>query len=96
MGQRAFFSTVGEFLSLRQAFPVWLPEFSGKPAGTQQRRKLQEGNIMLGTILLVVLILMLIGAIPRWPYSREWGYYPSSGVGLVLLILLILLLTGHL
>ncbi len=51
---------------------------------------------MLGTVLLVVLVLMLIGAVPRWPYSREWGYYPSGGLGLVLLIVLILLLLGHL
>ena len=50
---------------------------------------------MLGTILLVVLILMLVGAIPRWPHSREWGYYPSGGIGLILLILLILMLLGR-
>ncbi len=48
----------------------------------------------LGTILLVVLILMLIGAIPTWPHSRGWGYGPSGGLGLVLVILLILLLLG--
>ncbi len=47
---------------------------------------------MLGTILLVLLILMLLGAIPRWPHSRDWGYYPSSGLGLVLLILVILIM----
>ena len=51
---------------------------------------------MLGTILLVILILMLVGAIPAWPYSRGWGYYPSGGLGLVVLILVILLLTGRL
>lgn len=50
---------------------------------------------MLGTILVVVLILMLLGAIPRWPHSREWGYYPSGGLGLILLILLILMLLGR-
>lgn len=44
------------------------------------------------TILVVILILMLIGAFPAWPYSRGWGYYPSGGVGLILLIILILLL----
>lgn len=48
------------------------------------------------TILLVILILMLLGAIPAWPHSRSWGYAPSSGLGLVVLILLILLLTGRL
>lgn len=50
---------------------------------------------MLGTILIVVLILMLVGAIPRWPHSREWGYYPSGGLGLILLILIILMLLGR-
>ena len=46
------------------------------------------------TILLIVLILLLLGALPAWPYSRGWGYYPSGGLGLILLILLILLLAG--
>lgn len=50
---------------------------------------------MLGTILLVLLILMLLGAIPRWPHSRNWGYGPSGGLGTVLLILVILMLLGH-
>ena len=48
----------------------------------------------LGTILLVILILALLGAIPTWPYSTGWGYGPSGGVGLVLLIVVILLLMG--
>lgn len=48
------------------------------------------------TILIVILVLMLLGAIPTWPHSRGWGYAPSGGLGLVLLILLILLLTGRL
>jgi hypothetical protein len=47
---------------------------------------------MLGTILLVILILALLGALPTWPYSRDWGYYPGGGVGLILLIVLILVL----
>ncbi|MDP1787543.1 DUF3309 family protein [Nitrosomonas sp.] len=49
----------------------------------------------LGPILLVILILMLIGAIPTWPHSREWGYFPSGILGTVLLILLILMLLGR-
>ena len=49
----------------------------------------------LGTILLVVLILMLVGALPTWPHSREWGYFPSGGLGLVVVILLILILIGR-
>jgi hypothetical protein len=51
---------------------------------------------MLGTILIVVIILMLVGALPTWPHSRQWGYYPSGGLGLVFLILLILILMGRL
>ena len=49
----------------------------------------------LGTILLIVLVLILLGVIPTWPHSQQWGYYPSGGIGLVLLILVILLLTGR-
>ena len=47
------------------------------------------------TILVVILVLALIGALPTWPYSRGWGYYPSGGVGLIVLILVILLLLGR-
>jgi len=49
----------------------------------------------MGTILLIILILVVIGALPTWPHSRSWGYYPSGGVGLILLILIILLLFGR-
>lgn len=49
---------------------------------------------MLGTILIVILVLLLIGALPTWPHSKQWGYYPSGGLGLILLILIILLLLG--
>jgi hypothetical protein len=51
---------------------------------------------MLGTILLIVLILLLIGAIPAWPHSRNWGYGPSGGLGLLVIILIVLLLMGRL
>jgi hypothetical protein len=50
---------------------------------------------MLGTIVLIVLILLLIGALPSWSHSRSWGYYPSGGLGLVVLIVVILLLMGR-
>lgn len=50
---------------------------------------------MLGTIILIVVVLMLVGAIPTWPHSKNWGYFPSGGLGLVFLILLILLLLGR-
>ena len=50
---------------------------------------------MLTTILIIVLLLALLGALPAWPYSRGWGYYPSGGLGVVLLILVVLLLLGR-
>jgi hypothetical protein len=50
----------------------------------------------MGTILLILLILLLIGALPAWPYSSGWGYWPSGGLGLILLIVIILALTGRL
>jgi hypothetical protein len=50
---------------------------------------------MLGTILLVILILLLLGAIPSWPHSRNWGYYPSGGLGLVVVVVVVLVLMGR-
>ena len=50
---------------------------------------------MLGTILLLLLIIMLLGAVPAWPYSRSWGYYPSGGLGLLLVIILIIAVLNH-
>ena len=50
----------------------------------------------VGTLLTIILILMLVGALPTWPHSKSWGYYPSGGLGLVVLILLILILLGRL
>jgi hypothetical protein len=50
---------------------------------------------MLGTILLIILILLLLGALPTWPYSAGWGYYPSGGVGLLLIIIIVLLAMGR-
>jgi len=55
----------------------------------------KKGEAM-GTILVIILILLLIGVIPAWPHSSGWGYYPSGGIGLILLIVIILALTGHL
>lgn len=49
----------------------------------------------MGTILIVILILVLVGILPTWPHSRSWGYYPSGGLGLILLILIILMLMGR-
>ena len=55
----------------------------------------KEEAMSLSTILLIVVVLLLIGALPTWPYSSSWGYYPSGGLGLVVLILLILLIAGR-
>lgn len=49
----------------------------------------------LGTILLIILVLLLIGALPSWPHSRSWGYYPVGGLGLVLVVILVLVLLGR-
>jgi uncharacterized membrane protein YccC len=54
-----------------------------------------ERNIMLATVLVVLLVLMLFGSLPNWPHSRNWGYYPSSGLGAVLAIVVVLLLLGR-
>lgn len=58
-------------------------------------RNFLKGISMLGTIVLVLLILMLLGAIPAWPHSRNWGYAPSGGLGLVILVLIILIVMGR-
>jgi hypothetical protein len=50
---------------------------------------------MLGTLLIIILVLALLGALPRWPHSKSWGYYPTGGFGLVLVIVVILLLLGR-
>jgi hypothetical protein len=50
---------------------------------------------MLGTILIVILVLALLGALPRWPHSRDWGFYPAGGVGLILLVVVVLLVLGR-
>lgn len=51
---------------------------------------------MLSTVLIVILVLALVGALPAWPYSTGWGYYPSGGLGIILLVILVLLLSGRL
>jgi hypothetical protein len=54
----------------------------------------REGSAVLRTILLIILIILLVGALPTWPYSAGWGYYPSSGLGTVLIVLVVLALLG--
>jgi hypothetical protein len=58
--------------------------------------KLDPRRLVMSTILLIILVLLLVGALPAWPYSRGWGYYPSGGLGLVVVVLLVLLLAGRL
>jgi hypothetical protein len=65
------------------------------PADYAEKVKLFQEAFMY-TILLVLLILMLLGALPTWPYSRSWGYYPSGGLGLIVVVVLVLLLAGRL
>ena len=55
----------------------------------------EERNKMIGTVLIVILVLALLGALPRWPHSRDWGYYPTGGLGLVIFIVIILLVLGR-
>jgi hypothetical protein len=55
----------------------------------------KETTMTLSTLLLIVLILILVGALPTWPHSKSWGYYPSGGAGLIVIVLIILLLTGR-
>jgi hypothetical protein len=55
----------------------------------------REATTMLTTILLIILILALVGALPTWGYSRNWGYAPGGTVGLILIILIVLMITGH-
>ena len=66
-----------------------------RPAARYAAEQKPMGMHMLGTILVIILILVLIGALPTWGHSRNWGYAPSGGLGLVLLIVLILVLTGN-
>jgi hypothetical protein len=66
------------------------------PGRDVSRSRLERrGNTMLSTILIVILILLLIGALPAWPYSTGWGYYPGGGLGLILIIVIVLALAGR-
>lgn len=80
---------------LKQAFPMLQGRPSAAPPHAGRTVTAERKGEMIGTILLIVLILFLVGALPVWPHSSSWGYYPSGGLGLVLVILLILLLMGR-
>jgi hypothetical protein len=65
-------------------------------AGARELPRGAKNFMTIGTILLFVLIVMLLGALPTWPHSRSWGYYPSGGLGFVFVVLLVLVLTNRL
>jgi hypothetical protein len=88
--QARFASAHPHATAARLLHRFWVNEFRIFPAGER------NNNMSIGTILIIILILALIGALPTWPYSSGWGYYPSGGVGLLVLILVILLLMGRL
>jgi hypothetical protein len=75
--------------------PIKIPTKSLKDGRRFVGKMLRRNEMSLGTILLIVVVLMLIGAIPSWPHSRGWGYAPSGGIGVVLVILLVLMLLGR-
>ena len=64
--------------------------------GVRRGETVEKEKAMTSTVLLILLIVLLLGALPAWPYSRSWGYYPSGGLGLIVLILVVLLLLGYL
>jgi hypothetical protein len=68
--------------------------FFGEGGGTSNWQRDAEASVMLRLILLIVIVMALVGALPTWPYSTGWGYYPTGGLGTILLILLILMLLG--
>ncbi len=65
-------------------------------SGADLLRTQEKESAMLGTVLIIVLVLILLGVLPTWNHSRSWGYGPSGGIGLILLILIVLVLTGRL
>lgn len=75
-------------------FAAWLIDGHAEIFGEAQLVRPFAGEHMV-TILIIVLVLLLIGALPSWPHSRGWGYYPSGGLGLIVLIVIILLLMGR-
>jgi hypothetical protein len=84
---------------LNYLIKIWLNQDGGTSLSAPrlaQQEKLRRRKMSLGTILLIILILILVGALPNWGYSRNWGYFPSGGLGLVLVVVLILVLMGKL
>ncbi len=84
-------------VSRRTFYPTLLGNLQAAPhiPATSHGIEKQGNEVTMYTILLIVLILLLIGALPTWPYSGGWGYYPSGGLGVILLIILVLMLLGR-
>jgi hypothetical protein len=95
MPRRTLFR-VGAALHELTQLPDFIPVFLRDTLPRSLNTKVWERKMSLGTILLIVLVLLLVGALPTWPYSGGWGYYPSGGLGLVLIILLVLVVSGRL
>jgi hypothetical protein len=77
-------------------FEARFPELSFDANVCACRVGKERGSAMLSTVLIIILILLLIGALPTWPYSTGWGYYPGGGLGLILIIVIILVAAGRL
>ena len=75
---------------------IWFRWESGDGQQPVCHLRLSVGTTAMSNVLVIILILLLVGAIPAWPYSRGWGYYPSGIVGVLLVVVLVLLLTGRL
>ena len=73
---------------------VVVVEFSRRPSADANANDKTEDREAMRLILLIIVILLLVGALPTWPYSAAWGYYPSGGLGLIVIILIIVLLVG--
>jgi hypothetical protein len=69
--------------------------FQGQPSAAEAGQFKRSGSMSITMILAIVLILFFVGALPTWPHSRSWGYYPSGGLGLFVLVLVVLILSGR-
>jgi Protein of unknown function (DUF3309) len=98
--QRAKFTSTPTLASSKPPSPFLVERLAPFPEPLFPRWRYRTGldrseEIMLGTILIIILILLLIDALPTWPYSNGWGYYPGGGLGLILIIVIVLVLVGR-